>query len=88
VSFWSKQAFQEGVLEIPPARTSGLGLTKVGGDWSVGDIVPGSPVERTEIRIGDIIVSINDVPARSLLRDDLARLTDQNDMLRFVEAVS
>ncbi|MBI2510604.1 MAG: aspartyl protease family protein [Opitutae bacterium] len=49
-------------IQFAPQRSVGLGFAREEGEWRVAAIVPDTPAERSDIRVGDRCVRINGQP--------------------------
>ena len=50
-------------VTMDPVRGIGAGILPSGGSWRVADVLPGSPAERSGLRAGDLVRSVDGVPA-------------------------
>ena len=53
-------------LRVEQVRGTGALMAGLGREWKVWDIVPGSPADEAGLRIGDVVVAVEDKPVDSI----------------------
>ena len=61
----------EGPLPSPPERSVGISMFSDPEGWRVAAIIPSSPAEEASIKPGDLVVKIENQPARNWTRDQV-----------------
>jgi predicted aspartyl protease len=71
----------DGPLPSPPERSVGISMFADPGGWRVAAIIPNSPAEEASIKPGDLVVRIEDRPARDWTRDQVQGWIDTHPSL-------
>jgi predicted aspartyl protease len=74
----------EAPLATGGVRSAGIALTRTADGWTVEDVLPGTPAERQGIRPGDLLLSVDGVPAHRLTAGAWHGLVSNQEVLRLV----
>ena len=76
-------------IVAPPRRSAGVSFNKTPAYWRIAGVVPGSPADAAEIKLGDLVTHLNGEPVAKwdLNRYEQLLTTAQQVSFRFLEGV-